>query len=173
MKNHIVELHHIQSAVVIDVVIFLQRGCGRCCDADSGEFLCKFLPVRMRMRMRVECVCVCVRVRECVCVCAAHNTFCCVYAAFPTRCVFVCVCVLSLDKTHSSALLRRCGKTVCTFLGTSARARVILWESLSPEDQQKCLNDLQDNKDWVIWCKAKPKDMDGHTSIQNLWTMYL
>jgi len=26
-------------------------------------------------------------------------------------------------------------------------------------DQQKCLNDLQDNKEWVIWCKAKPKDM--------------
>jgi hypothetical protein len=34
-----------------------------------------------------------------------------------------------------------------------------LWESLSLEDQQKCLNDLQDDTEWVIWCKAKPKDM--------------
>ena len=38
-------------------------------------------------------------------------------------------------------------------------SNTILWESLSPEDQQKCLNDLQDDTKWVIWRKAKPKDM--------------
>ena len=36
------------------------------------------------------------------------------------------------------------------FWGPQQGRRVILWESLSPEDQQKCLNDLQDNKEWVI-----------------------
>ena len=100
MKNHIVELHHIQSAVVIDVVIFLQRGCGRCCDADSGEFLCKFLPVRMRMRMRVECVCVCVRVRECVCVCVLHTIHSAVsMLPFPPD-VCLCVCARARACTH-------------------------------------------------------------------------
>jgi len=39
--------------------------------------------------------------------------------------------------------------------------RVILWESLRPEDQEKCLTELQSDRSWVIWCccKAKPKDM--------------
>ena len=36
--------------------------------------------------------------------------------------------------------------------------RVILWETLSPESQQKCLTELQNDEEWVIWCKAKPKD---------------
>ena len=36
---------------------------------------------------------------------------------------------------------------------------MILWESLGTEDQQKCLTELQNDTKWVIWCKAKPKDM--------------
>jgi hypothetical protein len=36
---------------------------------------------------------------------------------------------------------------------------VILWESLRPEDQEKCLTELQSDRHWVIWCKAKPKHM--------------
>jgi len=35
--------------------------------------------------------------------------------------------------------------------------RVILWESLSPESQQKCLTELQNDEEWVIWCKANQK----------------
>ena len=34
-----------------------------------------------------------------------------------------------------------------------------MWESLSSEDQQKCFNEFQDDTNWVIWCKAKPKDL--------------
>ena len=36
---------------------------------------------------------------------------------------------------------------------------MILWESLGTEDQKKCLTELQNDANWVIWCKAKPKDM--------------
>jgi hypothetical protein len=36
---------------------------------------------------------------------------------------------------------------------------VILWESLRPEDQEKCLTELQSDRYWAIWCKAKLKDM--------------
>jgi hypothetical protein len=32
-------------------------------------------------------------------------------------------------------------------------------ESLRPEDQEKCLTELQSDRHWVICCKAKPKDM--------------
>ena len=37
--------------------------------------------------------------------------------------------------------------------------KVNLWESLSLEDQQECLTELRNDANWVIWCKAKPKDM--------------
>ncbi len=40
---------------------------------------------------------------------------------------------------------------------------MILWESLSPEDQEKCLTELQSDTHWVIWCKAKPRDMATQT----------
>ena len=36
---------------------------------------------------------------------------------------------------------------------------MILWESLSPEDQERYHLDLQTDANWVIWCKAKPKDI--------------
>jgi hypothetical protein len=32
---------------------------------------------------------------------------------------------------------------------------VILWESFSPEDQERYYLDLQQDANWVIWCKAK------------------
>ena len=51
------------------------------------------------------------------------------------------------------------GRPSGPFWGPQQGRRVILWESLSSEDQQKCLNELQDDTKWVIWCKAKPKDM--------------
>jgi hypothetical protein len=40
---------------------------------------------------------------------------------------------------------------------------VILWESLRPEDQERCLTELLRNRSWVIWCKAKPKDMPAQS----------
>jgi ribonuclease HI len=36
---------------------------------------------------------------------------------------------------------------------------VILWEDLSPEDQERYCVDLQEDENWVVWCKVKPKDM--------------
>ena len=36
---------------------------------------------------------------------------------------------------------------------------MILWESLRPEDQERCQTELRSDRSWVIWCKAKPKDM--------------
>ena len=35
-------------------------------------------------------------------------------------------------------------------------------KSLSPEDQQECLTELQNDEEWVIWCKANPKDKATH-----------
>jgi hypothetical protein len=36
-------------------------------------------------------------------------------------------------------------------------------ESLSLEGQQECLSELQNDAEWVIWCKAKPKDTATQT----------
>ena len=51
------------------------------------------------------------------------------------------------------------GRPSKSFWGPQQGRRVILWESLRPEDQEKCLTELQSDRQWVIWCKAKPKDM--------------
>ena len=51
------------------------------------------------------------------------------------------------------------GRPSKSFWGPQQGRRVILWESLRPEDQEKCLTELQSDRYWVIWCKAKPKDM--------------
>ena len=51
------------------------------------------------------------------------------------------------------------GRPSKSFWGPQQGRRVILWESLRPEDQEKCLTELQSDRHWVIWCKAKPKDM--------------
>jgi hypothetical protein len=51
------------------------------------------------------------------------------------------------------------GRPSKPFGGPEQGRKVILWESLSPEDQEKCLNELWNDTNWVIWFKAKPKDM--------------
>jgi hypothetical protein len=50
------------------------------------------------------------------------------------------------------------GRPSKPYWGPQQGRRVILWESLSPEDQQKCLTELQNDEEWVVWCKANPKD---------------
>ena len=45
------------------------------------------------------------------------------------------------------------------FWGPHQGRKLILWESLGPENQLKCLIELRDDANWVRWCKAKPKDM--------------
>ena len=40
---------------------------------------------------------------------------------------------------------------------------MILWESLSPGNQEKYLRELQKGANWVIWCKARPKVMATQT----------
>ena len=67
--------------------------------------------------------------------------------------------VIGETRLTAAPFFEGAGRPSVPFWGPQQGRRVILWESLSPEDQQMCLNDLQDNKDWVIWCKAKPKDM--------------
>ena len=49
------------------------------------------------------------------------------------------------------------------FWGPQQGRRVILWESLRPEDQERCLTELRSDRSWVIWCKAKPKDMPAQS----------
>jgi hypothetical protein len=53
------------------------------------------------------------------------------------------------------------GRPSKSFWGPQQGRRVILWESLRPEDQEKCLSKLQSDRSWVIWCKAKPKDLSA------------
>jgi hypothetical protein len=67
--------------------------------------------------------------------------------------------VIGESRLIAAPIFEGAGRLSVPFWGPQQGRRVILWESLSPEDQQKCLNDLQDNKEWVIWCKAKPKNM--------------
>ena len=50
------------------------------------------------------------------------------------------------------------GRPSKPYWGPQQGRRVILWESLSLEGQQECLTELQNDAEWVIWCKAKPKD---------------
>ena len=54
------------------------------------------------------------------------------------------------------------GRPSKPYWGPQQGRRVILWESLSPESQQKCLTELQNDEEWVIWCKANPKDKTTH-----------
>ena len=51
------------------------------------------------------------------------------------------------------------GRPSKSFWGPQQGRRVILWESLRPEDQERCLTELRSDRSWVIWCKTKPKDM--------------
>ena len=54
------------------------------------------------------------------------------------------------------------GRPSKPYWGPQQGRRVILWESLSPEGQQKCLTELQNDEEWVIWCKVNPKDKTTH-----------
>jgi len=55
------------------------------------------------------------------------------------------------------------GRPSKPYWGPQQGRRVILWESLSLESQQECLTELQNDAEWVIWCKAKPKDKATQT----------
>ena len=59
----------------------------------------------------------------------------------------------------ASPFFEGAGRPSKPFGGPQQGRKVILWESLSQEDQEKCLTELQSDTHWVIWCKAKPKDM--------------
>jgi hypothetical protein len=59
----------------------------------------------------------------------------------------------------ASPFFEGAGRPSKPFWGPQQGRKVILWEGLSPEDQEKCLTELQSDRHWVIWCKAKPKDM--------------
>jgi hypothetical protein len=62
--------------------------------------------------------------------------------------------VIGESRLTAAPFFEGAGRPSGPFWGPQQGRRVILWESLSREDQQKCLNDLQDDTDWVIWCKA-------------------
>ena len=66
--------------------------------------------------------------------------------------------VIGESRLTAAPFFEGAGRPSGPFWGPQQGRRVILWESLSLEDQQKCLNDLQDDTKWGIWCKAKPKD---------------
>jgi hypothetical protein len=51
------------------------------------------------------------------------------------------------------------GRPSKSFWGPQQGRRVILWERLRPEDQEKCLTELQSDRSWVFWCKAKQKEL--------------
>jgi ribonuclease HI len=55
------------------------------------------------------------------------------------------------------------GRPSKPYWGPQQGRRVILWESLSPESQQRCLTELQNDEEWVVWCKANPKDKAAQT----------
>ena len=64
------------------------------------------------------------------------------------------------ESTITAAPFFACaGRPSKSFWGPQQGRRVILWESLRPEDQEKCLTELQSDRSWVIWCKAKSKDL--------------
>jgi hypothetical protein len=48
------------------------------------------------------------------------------------------------------------GRPSKPFWGPQQGRRVIQWESLHPEDQEKCLTELQSDRHWVIWCMVRP-----------------
>ena len=63
----------------------------------------------------------------------------------------------------ASPFFEGAGRPSKPFGGPQQGRKVILWESLSQEDQEKCLTELQSDTHWVIWCKAKPRDMATQT----------
>ena len=45
------------------------------------------------------------------------------------------------------------GRGECTFWSRGSGPRVIIWDSLSPTEKSVCLQELQNETDWVVWCK--------------------
>ena len=64
---------------------------------------------------------------------------------------------------QAASFFEGAGRPSKPFGGSQQGRRVILWESLRPEDQERCLTELQSDRSWVIWCKAKPKDMPAQS----------
>jgi hypothetical protein len=58
----------------------------------------------------------------------------------------------------SAPFFEGAGRPSKPYWGPQQGQRVILWESLSPESLQTCLMELQSDEEWVVWCKANPKD---------------
>jgi hypothetical protein len=81
----------------------------------------------------------------------------CILRALQT--IFQANVVVGESTITASPFFEGAGRPSKSFWGPQQGRRVILWESLRPEDQEKCLTKLQSDRHWVIWCKAKPKDM--------------
>ena len=75
------------------------------------------------------------------------------------RSIFQANVVVGESTITTAPFFEGAGRPSKSFWGPQQGRRVILWESLRPEDQEKCLTELQSDRYWVIWCKAKPKDM--------------
>jgi len=60
------------------------------------------------------------------------------------------------------------GRPSGPFWGPQQGRRVILWESLSSEDQQKCLNELRDDTKWVLlFCTKGGRNKWGQRSTEH------
>jgi hypothetical protein len=71
--------------------------------------------------------------------------------------------VIGESTVTASPFFEEAGRPSRSYWGPQQGRKVILWESLGPKDQQKCLIELRNDTNWVIWCKAKPKDMATQT----------
>jgi ribonuclease HI len=72
--------------------------------------------------------------------------------------------IIGESTVTASPFFQGSGTTISKpYWGPLQGQKVILWESLSLEDQQECLTELRNDANWVIWCKAKPKDMATQT----------
>ena len=64
------------------------------------------------------------------------------------------------------------GRPSKSFWGPQQGRRVILWESLRPEDQEKCLTELQSDKSWVYGARPSretcPHNYSGSTGNASL-----
>jgi hypothetical protein len=63
----------------------------------------------------------------------------------------------------ASPFFEGAGRPSRPYWGPQQGRKVVLWESLGPEDQKKCLIELRNDTNWVIWCKSKPKGMAAQT----------
>ena len=49
------------------------------------------------------------------------------------------------------------GRPGIPFWGPQTGPKLILWDSLTDEEKTKCEQSMQDEKDWVVWCRAESK----------------